>query len=353
MAILSRLLKLKSRSTASDPKIVFFEIEPWEADYIKERLKGHELVFVQSRLSPENAAQYSDADIIAVFVNCEVNIDVLSKFNKLKLITTMSTGYDHINLTEANARNIPVSNVPTYGENTVAEHAFALLLALSRKIILSIEKTRRGKFETGPELRGFDLKGKTVGVVGTGKIGANAIRIAKGFQMNVIAYDAFPNQQLAKDLGFTYVSFEELLKNSDVITLHVPALPQTFHMINKDNLKLIKRGCILINTARGSIVETEALIEGLNQGIFGGVGLDVLESEVELKEEKQLLSRHFDAEKQKLILEEHILLEYDNVIITPHNAFNSTEALQRILDTTIDNINKFVAGSPVNVVNRK
>lgn len=347
MSVLKKLLG------KADPKIAFFEVEPWEADYLKERLKGHELVFTQERLSMDNAAKYSDADIISLFVNCDASIEVLSKFPKLKFINTSSTGFDHINLPECDARKIPVSNVPSYGENTVAEHAFALLLALSRKIIPSIEKTRKGKFETGPELRGFDLKGKTIGVLGTGRIGVNSIRMAKGFQMNVIGYDAFPNKQLEQDLGFKYVSFEELLKTSDVITVHVPALPQTFHMINKDNIKLIKKGCILINTARGTIVETEAIIEGLNQGIFAGVGLDVLESEVELKEEKQLLSKRFDAEKQKLMLEEHILIEYDNVIVTPHNAFNSMEALKRILDTAIDNISKFASGSPVNVVNLK
>ena len=346
MGILKRLLG------KSDPKMVFFEIESWEADYVRERLKGHELVFTQDRLNKENAAKYSDADVLSVFVNCDLSIEVMSKFKNLKFINTMSTGFEHINLNEAKARGIPVSNVPSYGENTVAEHAFSLLLALARKLFPSVEKVKKGNFNTGPELKGFDLKGKTIGIVGTGKIGANSARIAKGFQMEIVAYDAFPNQKLVDELGVKYMSFEDVLKVSDILTFHVPAIPETFHMVNMKNLRLIKKGCILINTSRGTVIETDAMIEGLNQEIFSGIGLDVLESEVELKEEKQLLSRHYEPEKQKLMLEEHILTEYDNVLITPHNAFNSTEALQRILNTTLQNINGFLDKNPVNLVNK-
>jgi len=346
MGILKRLLG------KSDPKMVFFEIESWEADYVRERLKGHELVFTQDRLNKENAAKYSDADVLSVFVNCDLSIEVMSKFKNLKFINTMSTGFEHINLNEAKARGIPVSNVPSYGENTVAEHAFSLLLALARKLFPSVEKVKKGNFNTGPELKGFDLKGKTIGIVGTGKIGANSARIAKGFQMEIVAYDAFPNQKLVDELGVKYMSFEDVLKVSDILTFHVPAIPETFHMVNMKNLRLIKKGCILINTSRGTVIETDAMIEGLNQEIFSGIGLDVLESEVELKEEKQLLSRNYAPEKQKLMLEEHILTEYDNVLITPHNAFNSTEALQRILNTTLQNINGFLDKNPVNLVNK-
>ena len=333
-------------------KIIFYEIEDWEKDYIKERLQGFDVVFYNEHLSKDNLKTAKDADVLGVFIYSEIGLDIMKAVSNLKLIATMSTGYDHIDIKEAKSRNIKVCNVPSYGENTVAEHTFALILALSRKIIESAERAKRGDFSL-ENIRGFDLRGKTIGVVGTGRIGKHVVRIAKGFEMEVIAYDAYPDNNFAQQMGFRYVGLDELLSNSDIITLHAPYNEQTHHMININNINKIKKGAILINTARGGLVETNALLEALKQKIIAGAGLDVLEEECFIREEKQLLSNVFTAKCDlKTVLQEHMLMEQDNVIITPHNAFNTKEALQRILDVTIENIKKFFEGNAQNVVNQ-
>jgi D-lactate dehydrogenase len=318
-------------------KIAFFEIEDWEKDYLKEKLKDQELIFSKDVLDRKTADSAKDAYIISIFIYSRINKKILDRLEKLKAITTRSTGFDHIDTKECRKRKILVLNVPYYGENTVAEHTFALILSLSRKIHKSYERTSRGNFSL-EGLRGFDLKGKTLGVVGVGHIGKHVVRIAKGFEMNVIAYDVNRDVKLAKKLGFKYVSFKDLLKNSDIITLHVPYNKKTHHLINENNIKLIKKGAYIINTARGGIIETKALVKALAKGQLGGAALDVLEEESLIKEEVQLLSRNFPKENLQNLIENHLLLTFDNVIITPHNAFNSKEALQRILDTTIENI---------------
>jgi D-lactate dehydrogenase len=200
-------------------------------------------------------------------------------------------------------------------------------------------------------LRGFDLKGKTLGVVGAGAIGMHVIRIGKGFGMDVLAYDTKEQQLLAEVLGYRYVSLEELLSKSDVISLHVPLLPSTYHLINDDTIKFIKRGAILINTARGAIIDTGALVTALNEGIIAGVGLDVLEGEETIKEEAQLLAETIPVEKLRTMVQNYALLHRDNVIITPHIGFYSIEAEERIMDTTVSNIRAFREGNPENVVN--
>ena len=332
-------------------KVVFYEIEEWEKDYIKERMPGYELEFHEEKLDQNNSVTARNAEAIAIFIYSEITKELLYRLPDLKLIATMSTGFDHIDIKEAKSRSVLVSNVPSYGENTVAEHTFALILALSRKIIESVERTKRGDFSLDG-LRGFDLKGKTIGVIGTGKIGKHVIRMAKGFEMNIIAYDAYPSNDYAQQIGYSYVSLDELLSSSDIITLHAPLTDQTHHMINCNNMKKIKKGAILINTARGGLVETECIINGLKEKILSAVGLDVLEDECFIREEKQLLATEFlKTCDMKVVLQEHMLIDQDNVIVTPHNAFNSKEALQRILDTSIDNIKKFFDGSAVNVVN--
>jgi len=331
------------------PKIAFFELEEWEKDYIKANLKDVQLKFFKSDLNARNAKKIKDFEGVGVFIYSQINKKILDKLPKLKLITAMSTGYDHIDLKECRNKGIVVCNVPTYGENTVAEHTFALILALSRRIIDSVNRTRRGIFNL-EGLRGFDLKGKTIGIVGCGNIGRHVARIAKGFEMKILVYDINRDMKLAKKIGFKYSGFENLLKNSDIVSLHAPLLPATRNMINLNNIKLIKKGAILVNTARGGLVDGAAIIKALNKGILSGAGLDVLEEEELIKEEKQLLSKQFPMERQQNVLEQHILIAKDNVIITPHNAFNSNEALVRILDTTIANIKGFLKNKKVNVV---
>lgn len=332
-------------------KIAFFETEPWEADYLREKLPGHILSFTEERIDAEHMPIETDADAISVFTNCKIDKTIIDALPNLKFVTTRSTGYDHLDLLSLAEKNIPVSFVPSYGENTVAEHAFGLLLNISRKICQSYDRIREdGSFELDG-LQGFDLMGKTIGVLGTGKIGRHSIQIAKGFGMNIVAYDAYPNEAMATELGFKYLPLEELLVASDVITIHVPELPTTHHMINMSNIALIKRGAILINTARGSIVETAALVRALNEGILGGAGLDVLEEEVPTKDEREFLTSGKTSGHDLLtVLQNHLLIDMPNVIITPHNAFNTKEALQRILDTTIGNINKFAEGAPQNLI---
>lgn len=332
-------------------KLAFFELEDWEKEYVKAKLKNQKIIFIDEPLTKKNAKKVSDCDAIAVFIYSKIDKSILSSLKKTKIITTMSTGFDHVDLKACAKKKIYVCNVPAYGDNTVAEHTFALLLALSRKIIESAERTRRGNFDiTG--LRGFDLKDKTLGVVGTGRIGSWVVRIANGFQMNILAYDPYPNKELAKKYNCKYVKIDNLLKKSDIITLHVPLTKQTKYLINEKNIKKIKKGAVLINTARGALVKTEALLKALKNKIISYAGLDVLEEECFIREEKQLLSDTFKKEcNLKIALEEHILLDLDNVLITPHNAFNSEEALKRIMDTTVDNIKAFNNGKIVNKVN--
>lgn len=332
-------------------KIAFFEIEPWEEEYIRKNLRGHSLKFFREHLDEKSINKVKDFDVIAIFIYSKINAKLLAKLKRVKLITTMSTGFEHVDLNSCKKKKITVCNVPSYGENTVAEHTFGLILTISKKLFDSIERTRKGDFRL-EGLRGFDLKGKTLGILGTGKIGSHVARIAKGFEMEVIAYDVFPNKNLAKDFGFRYVLFNDVLKKSDVITLHTPLTRQTRHMINKKNIGLIKKGAVLINTARGELVETPALLEALNKGIISYAGLDVLEDECSIREEKELLSTHFKKKCDlKTLLAEHVLLQQKNVYITPHNAFNSTEALQRIMDVTIENIKYFLKGNAKNRVN--
>ncbi|MCH8329174.1 MAG: hydroxyacid dehydrogenase [Nanoarchaeota archaeon] len=331
------------------PKTAFFEIEEWEKPYLKKELKNHKLYFFDDIINENNANKIKDADIISVFIYSKVNKKILDKFKNLKLIVTRSTGFDHIDLRECEKRKIVVCNVPYYGENTVAEHTFALILNLTRKIHKAWERTRRLDFSQ-EGLRGIDLRGKTLGIVGVGSIGQHVARIANGFEMNTIAFDVFKNKRLEKELNFKYVSFDTLLKNSDIITLHCPYNKHTHHLINVNNIKKIKKGALLINTARGGLIETDALVNALDKKILSGAGLDVLEDECYVKEDKQVMSKHFPKKcDMRIILENHILAKKDNVIITPHNAFNSIEALQRILDTTIENIKGF---SMKKIINR-
>jgi D-lactate dehydrogenase len=200
-------------------------------------------------------------------------------------------------------------------------------------------------------LTGFDLEGKTMGIVGCGHIGLHSVRIANGFGMKVLVTDAHQDAVLAEQLHFTYATLDELLAQADVISLHVPYMPATHHLINQENIGKIKKGAYLINTARGAVVETEALVTALKDGTLGGAGLDVLEEEGDMNDELALLSSPHPQEAElKIVLENHYLMTHPRVIVTPHIAFDTTEAIQRILDTTIENINAFEKGTPQNIL---
>jgi len=330
-------------------KIAFFEIQDWEKIYLKKKLKSYDLEFYDKPLTEENIKSLADLDILSVFIYSKIDKKIIEKFSNLKLITTRSTGFDHIDIKECKKREIGVCSVPFYGENTVAEHTFALILSLSRNIHKAYVKTLNKDYSIDG-LKGFDLKGKTIGVIGAGHIGLHVIRVAKSFGMNVLAYDVNQDNFLTEVLGFNYVPLEEVLAKSDIITLHTPYNKHTHHLINKETIKQIKKGAILINTSRGGVIDTEALIEALDKKILAGVGLDVLEGEDLIKEEKQLLSDSKKAETFGQIVRDHILLNKDNVVFTPHIAFYSQEALERILDATAENINSFIAGNPQNMV---
>ncbi len=329
-------------------KTAFFEVNKWEEEFLKEKLGDHQLQFSNEKMNSENVKQVADCECISVFIYSKVDEAIIQEIPNSKLIATRSTGFDHIDVDACKKRGITVCNVPSYGENTVAEHTFALILSLSRRLFMACPRFEPNFSVDG--LMGFDLKGKTIGVVGAGQIGLHVIRIAKGFGMNVLAYDAHQNNILAEVLGFEYTSLEKLLANSDIITLHVPFNKYTHHLMDKDKFKLVKKGAILINTARGSIVDTEALIEALDQKILSGVGLDVIEGEELIKEEKQLVYDPKNIENLMNLVKDHILLSKDNVVFTPHIAFYSKEALERILETTVENIAAFDSGKPQNVV---
>jgi D-lactate dehydrogenase len=333
-------------------KVIAFYNEEWEREHLVKNLAEHELVLLKGHLADHPYLGDSETGILGVFVTDPIGIAELGRFPNLKAIVTFSTGHDHIDKEAAHKKNIVVVNVPTYGENTVAEYTFALLLSLSRRVFEAYDRIVKSGTFKAEGLRGFDICCKTMGVVGTGHIGARVIKIAKGFGMNVVAFDMFPNEKLAKELDFTYVSLDELLGQSDVISLHTPLTKDTNHMINENSLPKIKRGAYLINTSRGALVETKALVMGLEQGVFAGAGLDVLEEEGSMDHRLELImGAHPNPESLRVILENQYLIDHPGVIITPHNAFNTREAITRILNTSIENIKAIAKGEPINIVN--
>jgi D-lactate dehydrogenase len=316
-------------------------------DYTKKIFGKLSFTHYLEPLSPSNFNP--ETEILVVFVDSFVSANILEKLPKLRLIVTMSTGYDHIDQTAVKKRGILLANVPTYGENTVAEHTFALILGLTRKLFESIKRVKEGRYDfTG--LRGTDLKEKTLGIIGTGHIGINVARIAQGFEMNVIAYDVKKNLKLAKKIGFTYATLTSLLKKSDIISLHAPLFSSTYHLINKKNINDIRQGSLLINTSRGGLVDPEALLSALNSGRLAGAGLDVLEDEHLLQDVEEVMHSHNKNRALHTSYINNLLIDHPKTIITPHNAFNSTEALQRIITTTVENISTFLAGKPQNIV---
>lgn len=329
-------------------QIAFFEVKDWEREYLSERLPSDRLHFSSGVLASPGA-DLRGLNALSVFIYSHVTREVLDALPELKFIATRSTGFDHIDLDACRGRGIVVSNVPSYGENTVAEHTIALLLMLSRKVHQSVLQMRSGHVDLA-ELTGFDLQGKTIGVVGAGHIGLHVIRIVRGFGMRVLAFDVRRDPFLADLLGFEYATMERLLAESDIVTLHSPLTDKTHHLIGRDAIARMKPGAMIVNTARGGLIDTDALVEALESGKVGGAGLDVLEGEELIKEEKQLLQQPLDVERLRTAVRNRVLLSRDNVVFTPHNAFNSREALVRILEVTLANLEAFRAGQPVSRV---
>lgn len=335
-------------------KIAFYGFEEKDQGAFTNAFPDSETYFFEEKLDAITAQKAKDAEVLCVFVGSEVNKEVIDLLPNLKYIATRSTGYDHIDVGYARSKGIEVSNVPGYGSHTVAEFAFGLMLNLSRKIISANNYIRESSdFNYFLSMEGFDLAGKTLGVIGTGKIGKNMIKMAKGFSMQVLAYDLFPDMEFATANDLKYTDLAGVLSGSDIVTLHAPYTKENHHLINKENIALMKKGAYLINTARGELIDTDALISALKSGQIGGAGLDVMEGEKELKEEIEILTSPSKAERAqdyKILLEDHILMEMPNVIVTPHIAFYTKEAVAEILKITRENIQSFLSGQPVNLV---
>lgn len=335
--------------------IVFYEGSKRDVGQLSDGLRetDHHWEFVREQLSLRNINK--NAEVISVFVTSQVTRQMMEKMPRLKLIATRSTGFDHIDLEAAAARDITVVNVPTYGENTVAEAAFSLMLALTRKLIPTVSTTRKGTF-VASDLTGIDLKGKTLGVIGMGHIGRHTAKIAKGFEMEVITHDPHEDEKFAKEMGITYVSFEYLLEQSDIITLHTPLLSDNYHLINEATIARMKKGVFIINTARGELVENRALIRGIKRGHIAGAGLDTLEGEKLILQKEMIDALESNATSPTTFehaAEVHTMLQIPNIIITQHAAFNTEEAIARINATTVQNIVRFWYGETPNRVESK
>jgi len=314
-------------------KICCFLINVWQEPLLKEKLKNHELKIFSKPLNKNNLNEIKDCEILvsrARFLDLKFDETTLKKIPNLKFIATMSTGFDHIDLNYCKKNNILVSNVPKYGETSVAEQTFALILAIIKKIPQSIENTKKGIFSQ-ENLQGQDLHGKTLGVIGSGNIGLNVIKIAKSFGMKIIAYDIVHNKEACKELDFFYIDeLNDLLKDSDIITFHAPYNKYTHHLLNEENLFLLKKSAIIINTARGELIDTHALINYLEKGNISFAGLDVFEEDNPGPVER--------------------LIKSEKVFITPHNASNTLEAKRKILEITIENIESFIKNYPINLI---
>jgi D-lactate dehydrogenase len=343
-------------------KIEFTETEQLEKEYFEAALTEHDLRFLTGA-----EEVHADAEILCIYLASRIDMAFLNMHPALKLITTRSAGHDHIDLRECSRRDVTVCEVPGSNANTVAEHTFALILALSRRIIASrkLKKEARFSFEWW---RGFELEDKTLGVIGTGRIGRRVIHFALAFGMKVLAYDPYQQTDMAE--GVRYVPLNELLRESHIISLHTPLTTETFHLLDRKAFAQCRREPIIINTARGAVIDTDALIEALDTGLIDGAGLDVLEEESVMRKDAdqivtdQIIARLHNAASQEeagrrtsegikqieRLFRNERLLSRPNVVFTPHVAFNSVEAVERILTMTVENISAFLAGKPTNVV---
>lgn len=333
-------------------KLAFFGLDEHEQDVIRDAFAGEsgfDLALHPEPLTVENVSPARDADGIGVFVTSHVTREVLDRLPNLKVIATMSTGFDHIDFVACRERNIAVCNVPRYGDTTVAEFAFGLILALARRFRPTFARLDRGDFSRAG-LAGMDLAGKTLGLVGTGRIGSHLARIAHAAGMGVIAYDLRPNPALTEEYGVRYLDLDALLREADVISLHVPYTKATHHLIDAERLGLIKNSALLVNTSRGGVVDTRAVSDALREGRLGGVALDTFEGERVWIEEEFRGTGEASADELRDALASFGILRSDRAILSPHNAFNTREAVERILAASIENIRAFFAGNPQNVV---
>ena len=332
-------------------KIVLFDIEEWEKQTFDSLSGDHEVVFVEQPLTEENASDYADAEIISVFVKSQVTAEALEALPDLKAIATRSTGFDHIDRTVCDERGIRIAYVPSYGDNTVASHTIGLLLNIAHRISDGIDRTRKGDFSNAG-LQGFDVKGKRIGVIGaSGNIGRHVVTMAKGLGMEVLGFDVAEDPDFAEEAGFAYVSMDELLERSEVVTIHVPQNEKTKNLIDDGAFSKMREGVVFLNTSRGGVVDERALLKAIGDDKVSAAGLDVLGAEPTIREEAELLRCAVEDEDQwGDLLANETLLRLRNVYVTPHNAFNTREAVQRILDVTLENLEGFVGGEPVNLV---
>jgi D-lactate dehydrogenase len=290
----------------------------------------------------DNLALAKNYVVVSVFIYSQINESTLNQLPKLKMVATRSTGTDHIDMELCKSKGILVASVPEYGTHTVAEYTLGLILAVTKKICVAHQAVEEGEFSPNG-LTGIDLFGSTLGVVGVGRIGSEVVKLGRALGMRVLGVEKNVDKEAAKKLHFEVVNLETCLGESDIVTLHVPSIPQTRHLVNKVNIKLMKRGSYLINTCRGPVVESEALIWALNNGILAGAGLDVIEEEA-LIEQNSIVAHFGGNVKEKANLKSYNLLRNrDDVVFTPHNAFNTNGAISRIVATTIENINSFLA----------
>lgn len=319
-----------------------FDTKAYDKTSFKEINKkyGHDITYFEYHLNKETAELINGYDGVCVFVNDDLSRPVIEKLieKKVSIIALRCAGYNNVDL-EAAKDKITIVRVPSYSPYAVAEHALALILSLNRKIHRAYYRTRDNNFAING-LMGFDLHGKTAGIIGTGKIGQTLISILKGLGMNIIAYDYYPNKDIAEKLGFTYVSLNELYKKSKIISLHCPLTPKTRHMINKKAIEKMQPGVMIINTGRGHLIDTKALIEGLKKGIIGTAGLDVYE-----EEENYFFEDHSDNSIKDDTLAR--LLSFHNVLVTSHQAFFTQEAIKNIGKTTMENFEQFFSGKKV------
>ncbi len=347
-------------------KICFVAIEEADGEFFDAEFRDADLQFCRGLDDVE-----SDVEALSVFITSKIDARFLDAHPKLKLIATRSTTHDHIDLDACGQRNVQVCGVGSYGDHTVTEHTFALILALCRRLRKAMENKSNQAFSY-ESLRSIELHGKTFATFGAGRIGRQTLRLAGAFGMKLLACDLHPDGRLAREIGFEYVDFDELLRRADIISLNTPLTPETFHLFNRDTFAKCRRGVIIINTARGRLIDSAALIEALDAGIVGGAGLDVIEDErVMRRNASQIISDQIvehlrdsfgpieplrqGAERIREVqrlMENSALLTHANVVFTPHIAFNSVEAIARINRETADNIKAFAAGAPRNIVTR-